>query len=60
MQEAVRYLAFEAFCRQRAQMEGEGSSDFWLAEAEILAKLRINAVRRHMIEAAERPPNLGA
>lgn len=32
------YRAMEAFCRQRAKMEGEDES-FWLTEAELLAKL---------------------
>jgi hypothetical protein len=58
MKEAVRYRALEAFCRQRSQMEGEGS-EFWLTEADILAKLRINAVRLEVLKEAERPPNLG-
>jgi hypothetical protein len=40
-------------------MEDEGS-EFWLAEADILAKLRINAARRQLLEEAERPPRLGA
>jgi hypothetical protein len=40
MEDIVRYRALEAFCRQRAQMEGEGSA-FWLAEADILAQLII-------------------
>ena len=30
------YRAMEAFCRQRAKMEGEDES-FWLSEAELLA-----------------------
>jgi hypothetical protein len=38
MEDAVLYRAFEAFCRQRAQMIGE-SSAFWLEEAEVLAEL---------------------
>jgi hypothetical protein len=40
MEDIVRYRALEAFCRQRAQMEGEGAA-FWLEEAEILAQLVI-------------------
>jgi hypothetical protein len=59
MREAVRDRAFEAFCRQRAQMEGEGS-EFWLAEAEILAALRTHAVRRQIFEEAQRPARLRA
>jgi hypothetical protein len=38
MEDVVLYRAFEAFCRQRAQMIGE-SSAFWLREAEVLAEL---------------------
>jgi hypothetical protein len=38
MEDVVLYRAFEAFCRQRAQMVGE-SSAFWLKEAEVLAEL---------------------
>jgi hypothetical protein len=38
MEDAVLYRAFEAFCRQRAQMIGERSA-FWLEEAEVLAEL---------------------
>jgi hypothetical protein len=32
MQEIVHYRALEAFCRQRAQMENEGT-EFWMIEA---------------------------
>lgn len=43
------YRAMEAFCRQRAKMEGEDES-FWLTEAELLAKVthdrhRMNVLR---------------
>lgn len=38
MNEATRYRALEAFCRQRAQFNEENSS-FWLEEADILARL---------------------
>jgi hypothetical protein len=41
MEDVVLYRAFEAFCRQRAQMIGEGSA-FWLKEAEMLAELIAN------------------
>jgi hypothetical protein len=44
MEDLMRYRAFEAFCRQRAQMEGEGSA-FWLEEAEVLAKLITDATQ---------------
>jgi hypothetical protein len=33
MESLHRYRALEAFCRQRAKMDGESAS-FWLAEAE--------------------------
>jgi hypothetical protein len=36
------YRAMEAFCRQRAKMDGEDES-FWLAEAELLAELTAGA-----------------
>jgi hypothetical protein len=38
------YRAMEAFCRQRAKMDGEDES-FWLAEAELLAELAGGASR---------------
>jgi hypothetical protein len=44
MEDLMRHRAFEAFCRQRAQMEGEGA-EFWLEEAEGLAKLITDATR---------------
>jgi hypothetical protein len=34
--------AMSAFCRQRSKMEGE-DEQFWLTEAELLAKLAVNA-----------------
>jgi hypothetical protein len=43
----------EAFCRQRAKMEGENEL-FWLTEAEILAKLVTNAHRRQVLEAGKK------
>jgi hypothetical protein len=36
------YRAMEAFCRQRAKMDGENDL-FWLSEAEVLGKLATNA-----------------
>ena len=36
MEPLQHYLTMEAFCRQRAKMEGEDES-FWLTEAELLA-----------------------
>lgn len=38
------YRAMEAFCRQRAKMDGEDEL-FWLAEAELLAELSARANR---------------
>jgi hypothetical protein len=56
------HRAMEAFCRQRAKMEGE-SERFWLAEAEVLAKLAMNAqdvlIHPSMVE-EKGLPNLGA
>lgn len=63
MEDVVHYRALEAFCRQRAQMEGE-SSAFWLEEADILAKLATNESRLKLLSTAKdeekRPPDLGA
>ena len=64
MQNMMRYRAFEAFCRQRSQMEGENEV-FWLAEAEILAKLATNAQRLELlfhplVDKEKGLPNLGA
>jgi hypothetical protein len=63
MEDIVRYRALEAFCRQRAQMEGEGSA-FWLEEADILAQLIIMESRLKILAASHeeerRLPNLGA
>jgi len=44
MEPLQHYRTMEAFCRQRAKMEGEDES-FWLTEAEQLAKLATNAYR---------------
>ncbi len=41
METVQHYRAMEAFCRQRAKMDGEDER-FWLAEAERLAKLIAN------------------
>jgi hypothetical protein len=51
MEDIVRYRALEAFCRQRAQMEGEGSA-FWLEEADILAQLIITESRLKILAAS--------
>jgi hypothetical protein len=61
MEDVVRYRAFEAFCRQRAKMEGEGSA-FWLEEADLLARLTTDALRLPMFTAEADVgivPNLG-
>jgi hypothetical protein len=59
MEDLVRYRALEAFCRQRARMEGENQL-FWLTEAEVLAKLvtnshRLNVLSEQKRRAAEHP-----
>ncbi len=63
MEDIVRYRALEAFCRQRAQMDGEGSA-FWLEEAEILAQLAMTESRLKMLATSsseeKRLPDLGA
>ncbi len=54
METIEHYLAMEAFCRQRSKMEGENES-FWLAEAEILQKLIINAIRLRTLQLKKGP-----
>ena len=44
METLHHYRAMEAFCRQRAKMDGEDEL-FWLTEAELLERLAINAER---------------
>jgi hypothetical protein len=59
------YRAMEAFSRQHAKMDGE-SEIFWLAEAEVLAKLGADAHRLQVMldakmkEERKRLPSLGA
>ena len=48
MEPLQRYRTMEAFCRQRAKMEGEDESS-WLTEAELLAKLATNAHRMRVL-----------
>jgi len=55
MEDVVRYRALEAFCRQRAKMEGEAAA-FWLEEAEILAKLVTVEGRLKTLDEENRPP----
>jgi hypothetical protein len=63
MENIERYRALEAFCRQRAQMDGEGSA-FWLEEAEILAQLVMTESRLKKLAASNDDekwaPDLGA
>jgi hypothetical protein len=44
MEPTLHFRAMAAFCRQRAKMDGEDDR-FWLAEAETLAELAVNADR---------------
>lgn len=60
------YRAMEAFCRQRAKMDGEDEL-FWLSEAEVLAKLITNAHRMDVLSVTrpdivqeKTPPDLRA
>jgi hypothetical protein len=55
MEPFQHYRAMEAFCRQRAKMEGEDEM-FWLTEAELLAKLSTNRHRMKMLGIA--PPDI--
>jgi activator of HSP90 ATPase len=49
METLQHHRAVEAFCRQRAKMDGEDEL-FWLTEAEVLAKLLGNAHRREVLQ----------
>ena len=58
------YRAMEAFSRQHAKMDGE-SEIFWLAEAEVLAKLgadahKLKAILQPKMKEEKHPPGLGA
>jgi hypothetical protein len=58
------YRAMEAFSRQHAKMDGE-SEIFWLAEAEMLAKLGADAHKLKVMldskmKEEEKLPSLGA
>ena len=48
MEPLQHYRTMEAFCRQRAKMEGEDES-FWLTEADLLAMLATNAHRMKVL-----------
>ena len=45
METILYYRAMEAFCRQRAKMDGENDL-FWLSEAEVLGKFATNTPRQ--------------
>jgi hypothetical protein len=47
--------AMEAFCRQRAKMDGEDEL-FWLTVAEVLAKLITNARRTNWLSSFNQVP----
>jgi hypothetical protein len=49
METIQHYKAMAAFCRQRSKMDGEDEL-FWLSEAELLARLAINAERMKLLE----------
>ena len=58
------YRAMEAFSRQHAKMDGE-SEIFWLAEAEVLAKLgadahKLKALLDPKMKEEKRSPGVGA
>lgn len=62
MEVSLYYRAMEAFSRQHAKMDGENEI-FWLAEAEMLAKLgadahRLNAILQPKMKEEELPPAL--
>jgi hypothetical protein len=64
METTQHYRAMEAFCRQHAKMDGE-SDAFWLAQAEVLRKLAVNAQKAESSDASEhgerkKLPDLGA
>jgi hypothetical protein len=60
MEAVVLYRALEAFCRQRARMEGEGSA-FWLEEAENMAtRVMSESAPATLSDEEKRPPELGA
>ena len=56
LMEAKQYfVAMAAFCVQRSKMQGENEL-FWLAEADLLKRLAINAERRRKL-AVQHPSN---
>jgi hypothetical protein len=52
METIQHFTAMSAFCRQRSKMDGEDEL-FWLSEAELLAKLAINAERLKLLQPSE-------
>ena len=50
METRQHFKAMSAFCRQRSKMDGEDEL-FWLTEAELLARLAINAERLKTLDA---------
>jgi hypothetical protein len=56
METIQHYKAMSAFCRQRSKMVGEDEL-FWLSEAELLARLAINAERLKILEIESPPTN---
>jgi hypothetical protein len=64
MEVSQYYRAMEAFSRQHAKMDGE-SEIFWLAEAEVLAKLgadahKLKAILQPKMKEERRAPGLGS
>jgi hypothetical protein len=64
MEVSQYYRAMEAFSRQHAKMDGE-SEIFWLAEAEVLAKLgadahKLKAILQPKMKDEKQSPGLGA
>ena len=53
------FRAMSAFCVQRSKMEGE-SELFWLTEAELLARLAVNAERQRILATRQTKKELAA
>ena len=54
METVQHYKAMSAFCRQRSKMVGEDEL-FWLSEAELLARLALNAERLKILQIEASP-----
>lgn len=52
MKTIQHFTAMSAFCRQRSKMDGEDEL-FWLSEAELMAKLAVNAERLKLLQPSE-------